>query len=312
MGEPMSTRINDDWPDVLKAYHKQVRQALSLQALHESAKVADRVYRVLYLPSFHPECCLSVELRGTTGQVRLVTVQTNLWYYAAYKTMANREQSLSGQRRPAEPDYWEETAALDDLESAGFDSCMEALAPHGIQDLDILSFDGIGFEAEFWKAPDRYHIFYAGNPGHDSAQYNFAKALYELSATALRDERSVRILEHIHMYLGLGLPAKDLGGDPHRVRLFGSIGPDHETELTLFLDGLSSSEPLLLDLSNCDGMGTLIYPTFARFLDLRKGAPTVWWATDEVRPHLEALDVPPVNIFNTREEAEVALRQMRP
>jgi hypothetical protein len=308
----MSTRSNDDWPDVLKTYHKKVRQALSLQALQESAKLADRVYRVLYFPSFHPECCLTEELHGTTGQVSLATMQTNLWYYAAHRTTMDRERSFPVQRRPAEPSYWKETAALDDLQSLSFRSSMDALAPHGIQDLHRSYFDGIRFEGEFWEAPDRYNIFCAGNPGHDSAQYHFAKAVYELAATALRDERSVRILEHIHMYLGLGLPAKDLGGDPHRVRLFGSIGPDDETELALFLDGLSSSEPLLLDLSNCDGMGTLIYPTFARFLDLRKGTPTVWWATDQIRPHLEALGVPPSNILNTREEAEVALRQMRP
>lgn len=307
----MSVKFGDDWPDVCKAYHKHVRRALSLQALQVSAKDADCVYRVLYLPSFHPECCLSVELRGTTGQVSLVTAQTKLWYYAAHTTTMDRGQSSSDRRRPAEPDYWEETAALDGLQSLSFRSSMDALGPHGIQSLDLLSFDGVAFEGEFWEAPDRYNIFYAGNPGHDLPQYHFPKAVYELAVARLRDERSVRILENIHMYLGLGLPAKDLGGDPHRVRLFGSIGPDHEAELALFLDRLLSSEPLLMDLSNCDGMGTLVYPRFTRFLDLRKGAPTVWWATDEVRSHLEALGVTPFSIFSTRENAEAALHQMR-
>jgi len=108
----MSANFRDEWQDVCKAYHRHVRRALSLQALQESAKVADRVYRVLYLPSFHPECCLSVKLRGATGQVSLVTVQTNLWYYAAHRTTMDREQSSSDRRRPAEPSYWEETAAL--------------------------------------------------------------------------------------------------------------------------------------------------------------------------------------------------------
>jgi hypothetical protein len=90
------------------------------------------------------------------------------------------------------------------------------------------------------------------------------------------------------------------------LRIFGQLSNDDLRTLGASLEQVPEGVPLLLDFSNFDSMGTVLYETFREFL--RRSGPTVAWAIGEgARRHLEAIGVPVGAIFATREGALTVL-----
>lgn len=143
----------------------------------------------------------------------------------------------------------------------------------------------------------------------NSNGFKFVYEVYKIASEFLKAEKSVRVLEHILCYFNLDLPIKDLGGHPHCIRIFGSLSSSQQEELTRFFDRLPRSKPLLIDMSNFESMGTLLYPTFQQFIEQRKLASTVWWASSNARKHLEALGISSDVIFENREDAVIILNR---
>ncbi len=147
--------------------------------------------------------------------------------------------------------------------------------------------------------------FEAWSPQPPSHEHQFAAALWRLADDSLREEESVRLLEQLHRYLGLGLPVRVTRNAFTTVRLFGGLSTHDEAGLRSTFEELGHDEPLLMDLSNVDSMGTRLYDLFSG-LATRKG-PTVWLASEGALPHLAAIGVPSSRIFEHRQRAEAAL-----
>jgi hypothetical protein len=139
----------------------------------------------------------------------------------------------------------------------------------------------------------------------DSRHRTFLLPVYRLAADLLRDARSVRILEHLHGYLDLGLPVKMFAGPPPTIRIYGSLSSSDGPALRVAFIRLPDDGPLLVDMSNFHGMGTLLYPVFKHILH-RRGS-TAWWAVGHAKDQLEEIGVPPAVIFEDSEIATAAV-----
>jgi hypothetical protein len=234
-------------------------------------------------------------------------MQTNIWYYEFYRWMKANGKWLPEPPHPSEPSRWEETQQARPLLITDFLSQVDELQPESISDLELVMMDGMRVQGEYSNVSGQHNTFQA-TLIVDSEQHQFSRAVFQLATEVLKEEKSIRILEGIHGYLGLGLPAKNLGGNPYCVRIFGILNSSDQENLQQFLDELPESTPLLVDMSNFDRMGTLLYPIFQQFMRRRQAAPTTWWTpSNEARRNLQALGVPSSSIFETREAALAGL-----
>jgi hypothetical protein len=170
--------------------------------------------------------------------------------------------------------------------------------------------DGMGVQGEYCDGQGQHNAFSAVLP-ESTARFEFIKMIYQLATDVLQDPESLRILENIFCYLGLGLPVKDLGGNPRCIRFFGGISTAYQRALARCLGSLPKRKSLLIDMSDFEGMGTLLYPVFRRFVRRRRLARTAWWASLPARQQLQAIGVRSSDIFDTRQDALQAL-QSRP
>lgn len=116
----------------------------------------------------------------------------------------------------------------------------------------------------------------------------------------IQDPEAVAVLESVLGYLSSDLPVRDLGGSPHVVRFYGSITGDMKPALESFLTRLPAGEPVVVDMSNFDGTGTMLFPVFAGF-DGRP-AKTAWVATGGRLGYLQRMGIDRSHLVTTVEE----------
>jgi hypothetical protein len=182
---------------------------LNIQPLSAAIESCQRFYRVLFMPSWHPEACITVQIQSDYSYVNLITMQTNIWYCLYYHWMKANEKRPPESPLPSEPSRWEETQQASTLLIADFLSQVDALQPESISDLEAWVFDGMQVQGEYSDVSGQHNSFRATLVG-DSEQDQFSRAVFQLATEVLKEEKSIRILEGIHGYLGF-LPAKNLG-----------------------------------------------------------------------------------------------------
>lgn len=124
--------------------------------------------------------------------------------------------------------------------------------------------DGVSLVIEITVAGGPTRTIGAWSPESGEARHTYVTALYGLAVAALADELAQATLERLHGYLDLGLPLREDPGPPRRVRIFGRLSSSHEKALAQRFDAIAADVPLLVDMRNFEGMGTLLYPLFRR------------------------------------------------
>jgi hypothetical protein len=145
------------------------------------------------------------------------------------------------------------------------------------------------------------YSFSAWSPSGDSLQGQYFLLLYKLAWDSLHDETSAERLEQLHGYLGLGLSARVIDESPRRLRLFGSFSSGDEEELHACFSELASDEPLVVDMTNFDGMGTILYPLFSRFANARKRL--AWVGSPNAVRHLKEIGINEESICSSLDAA---------
>ena len=248
----------------LENYTETVFQVLDIQSASEIVKHYASFYRVLFLPSSHPEACITVRIKAKEfAYISLDTVQTNLWHYAGYVHKRDKGRWLTETPVPLKPQPWKEVAEVDSSLLANFSSTMNDLHELGnSSEAERLVLDGMEVYGEYGNNLEQYNSFSVVSPEKTSQEFQFVCTLYKLAIDTFKEEQSVRILENIYGYLDLGLPLKIIGDNPYHIRMFGRLSTTYEEELKDFLNKISRDKPLLMDLNNFEGMGASLYPIF--------------------------------------------------
>jgi len=283
-------------------YREHVLLTLQIESLLKISKGWDHSYRILFLPSFHPEVCVTIQSKSSNSYLSLTTAQTTLWGYGMY--LRHKETWPKEEPPPAPPIFWKETKEIDPARIYQFLREMETLQIVDIPDLKVLSLDGMEFQAESCNALGQYNFFSVDYFPTESKQFKFAHEIFALATEILEEPASIRVLEHVYCYLGLGMPIKDLGGNPYIVRFFGSLSSIYQDELRQLLMRLPDSVPLLMDMSNFDSMGRILYPLFQGLLERRQLTKTASWTSSiYLKRQLLEIGISASQIFDNREDA---------
>ncbi|MBV1914507.1 MAG: hypothetical protein KUG72_03925 [Pseudomonadales bacterium] len=96
-------------------------------------------------------------------------------------------------------------------------------------------------------------------------------------------------IEQLSCYFELGLPIKIIEENPYVIRFFGRMSASDQQDLNLLLKKIRDDVNLIIDMSNFDGMGTILYPEFKQLLS--RGLPIKWIANDRVKEQLLEIGV---------------------
>lgn len=205
----------------------------------------------------------------------------------------------SGREETAEvPDelglrFLDEVAALDPLRIPNGSTCVIA---DGMS-LECLVQEGRVNHRFFGDSPD---------PAIDPRQRGFAAALCRLAMDLAREPGTQLFLERVLVSDDRGLPVRVFEETPRRIRIFGGLTSSEAEALEALFASVAPGEPVVMDLSNFQGMGEALYPHFARF-HARTGR-TAWWARGFAVRQLIAAGIPRDLLFPDLASARAALR----
>jgi hypothetical protein len=250
---------------------------------------------VVFFPSFHAEAIVQVT-RSSNTELRFTTLSSSMWH-----SFNGMSESGHG------PERVTERVILAQSQTEKIWSQIEHLQPQSIESGTDVGLDGMSIDAAY-STPATTHSFTTWGPTEDSPLGAFVVSLYELAWETLKDDVSIERLEQLHGYLHLGLPCRVINESPRRLRLFGGLSSGHEKELRDFFKAFPSDEPLVIDMSNFEGMGTILYPLFVEFANAHK--QLAWFGSPNAVRHLHEMGIQETTICNSISEACQAVRKL--
>lgn len=169
--------------------------------------------------------------------------------------------------------------------------------------LDIdrnIGLDGITIKVDC-RTPAGSANFEVWSPEPTTRAGRLVGLICDLAGEASFAPLAIKCLEDLHGYLRNELPARIVDGPITRLRLFGSLTTHHQEALRQLFVRMLQKGTLLIDMTNCDGMGTALYGIFTGFAALH---PHLAFATSpSSRRHLEDMQISPALVFDRIEDA---------
>ncbi|MCY1071811.1 hypothetical protein OV090_44110 [Nannocystis sp. RBIL2] len=260
-------------------------------------------HQVLFQPSFHSESLLTVELLPDATTVHLRVFTDSLWGALAGNA------DLRDARSPAElaelvalvlPPHSDHSAVLGSESVAQLRHDLARDLPGLSVPDDRRGCDGIGLRVAVTTADAPPARFEAWSPDAGLPAHAYFATLHRL-ATEVLDDPARTALEQLHGYLDLGPPLRDRGGSPRRLQIFSRLSSSEERVLGDFFFSAGDDEPVVVDMRNFEGMGTMLYPLF-RWFSERPG-PTLWVASKFARRQLREAGIPDAQLHHELADA---------
>lgn len=269
--------------DQIDQYKERVRKRLCRREDDPVMREAE----ALFFPSFHPEALLRATSGPAGTKLRMTTLTSSMWY---------AEEGATGEQ----PKRIQEVASVSAETALRFWQSIEELNPEAIRTDDAIGADGVSIETSY-RHGATFTSFEAWCPDPASSPGKFVLLIYDLAWKVLKEPASIERLENLHGYLRLGLPARVISGDLTCLRLFGGLSSYHQQELRRLFDSLPKDAPLVVDMTNFDGMGTLLYPAFIEFASARR--LLAWAGSRGAKRHLDSMRLASSQVFDNTEEA---------
>jgi hypothetical protein len=234
-------------------------------------------YQGEYYPSFMPPCTISIIAKGKSAHLWLSVFQYR-------DTVTTLSFATSATLSPADLTFF--FAKLDSVPVLRMGT-KEQVGPDGITVYNTVSQDSVSNKFKFWS------------PRKDSApqEHKLVEAVLGLCQRKFTAPQQQAYVESLEQYFDFGLPCKVTRTDPFEVRLYGSLSSNEEQDLNRFVRALPTAKPILIDVTNFEGMGTLYFPLFQRLLG--QNTRIVWVASEWSRKQLREMGVPASRITRT-------------
>ncbi len=244
-------------------------------------------YRGEYYPSFMPPCVISIVARDSTQRMTLRAYDDRR---ATPVTIVQDSAHLSS------ADLTLFFSKLDSIPVLKMRTKEQQLGTDGITVYNAISRDSVQNKFRFWS-PRK----------HSSPQeHKLVEAVLGLARRKFTTQQEQEYFESLEQYFDFGLPCKIVSTNPFEVRMYGSLSSDEEKDLTHFVQQLPSNQPILIDMRNFEGMGTMFYPLFRRLL--ARNPRIVWVASKQSLAQLQELGVPAASITTTIADARARMR----
>jgi hypothetical protein len=254
----------------------------------QEAKIPSFSYQGEYYPSFMAPCTISIVAKGKSAHLWLSVFQYR-------DTVTTLSFATSAALSPADLAFF--FAKLDRVPVLRMGT-KEQIGTDGITVYNTVSQDSLTNKFKFWS------------PRKASApqEHKLVEAVLGLCQRKFTAPQQQVYLESLEQYFDFGLPCKVTSTEPFEVRLYGSLSSDEEQDLTRFVRALPTAKPILIDVTNFEGMGTMYFPLFRRLLV--QNTRIVWVASEWSRKQLWEMGVPASRITRTIAAGRALIRKL--
>ncbi len=131
--------------------------------------------------------------------------------------------------------------------------------------------------------------FWSWSPSRKNqpTQYKFLDAVFDLINKKLPKEENY--IEDVQDYLSYGLGIKIKGENPMIIKMYGDYSIDDANELQLFFDSLPRDKPIIMNMSNFGGMGSILDDYFT--VCDRKHEKMIWVTPGNLRNYFAQVGI---------------------
>lgn len=221
------------------------------------ATLADVCYFAYYVdfdPSFMPSCRISIIKKDKIGQIKLTV-------YNFRET--SRTLGIN----------YADSVVLTESDFKYFFNTLDTISLIKMKSDSSMGCDGIGVHNTFYQDSIK-NAFYFWSPNKGSKEHKIIEAVIGLSRRKFTGMKYQEYFESLEQYFDFGLPCKKISDNPYEVRIYGSLSSNEEQELNKFINKIPSDRPVLIDMTNFEGMGTMYYPLFKSLIT--RNTKIVW------------------------------------
>ncbi len=122
--------------------------------------------------------------------------------------------------------------------------------------------------------------FWSPRRSTGSEFYDILDPVFSILQNHLNEEAEANYIEQLEQYFEFGFPVKLISKKLRKYRIYGVLSVDDKTSKLLkdFIEGVPSNEPVTIDMTNFEGMGTYYYYTFNKLL---KKNPSIFWIAND-------------------------------
>jgi hypothetical protein len=213
-------------------------------------------YYVDFGPSFMPSCRISIIKKDKIGQLKL--------------TVYNFRDTSRTLRI-----NYADSVELTESDLKYFFNTLDTISLMEMKSDSSMGLDGIGVHNTCYQDSIK-NAFYFWSPNKGSKEHKIVEAVIGLSRQKFTAMKYQEYFESLEQYFDFGLPCKKISDNPYEVRIYGSLSSNEEKELNKFVNELPSDRPILIDMTNFEGMGTMYYPLFKSLITRNN---KIVWAT---------------------------------
>lgn len=147
------------------------------------------------------------------------------------------------------------------------------------------------------QANDTLGFWSPRREGTDSIYYRLLDPVFDIMRKYMTVDAEMMYVEQLEQYFDYGAPIKKTGKNEYRI--YGALSYfDHITKaINSLVDEIPADEPVLIDMSNFEGMGTIYYPHFKKLL--ARNNQVKWIVNDSSREQLLEIGWPESSLEQT-------------
>ena len=220
------------------------------------ADIHDFTYYVDFSPSFMYSCRISIIKKDQIGQIELTTYDS---------------RDASGNLKIS----YEDNVVLTESDFKYFFNTLDTISLVKMKSDNSMGVDGITVHNSYYQDTIK-NTFDFWSPRKGSKEHKIVEAVIGLSRQKFTKIKYQEHFESLEQYFDFGLPCKKVSDNPYEIRIYGSLTSHRERELNKFIAELPSDRPIIIDMTNFEGMGTMYYPLFKSLATRNK---SIVWVT---------------------------------
>jgi hypothetical protein len=205
-----------------------------------------------------------------------------------------------------------DSVALTPEDLQGFFTALDSVPLLTLRTKDRLQLDGIRVQNAVAQDGARNAFrFQSPTKADDPAEHRLVEAVLGLARRKFRTLPERDYLERLEGYFDFGLPCEITATAPFEVRVHGVLYNNYvdDGSLPAFLQQLPTGQPVLLDLTNSQGIAYGCFPTLRRFLHAN---PRVFWVPSAAAAEaLQAMGVGRGHLASTVAQGRALCRASR-
>lgn len=232
-----------------------------------------------FYPSFMPSCTFVIKTNDGTGRIKLTV----------FNDRDSLRTALSADSATLDKDDLRFFFTVLDSVPLFKMATKESYGLDGITVYNVVSQDSMHNKFKFWSPRKK------GNP----QEHKLVEAVIGLSRRKFTSLKQQEYFESLEQYFDFGLPCRITSTEPFEVRIYGWLSSNEEAALNKFVHDLPTAKPVLIDMTNFNGMGTMFYPLFRSLL--KRNPDIVWVASPKahVFAQLHEMGIPSSRIDTT-------------